>query len=112
MLLSRRSLLMMSAVLPLSSRVYANQVATPAPIGGSDEASVRGDAGQTGQMPGPGPASSPHVLWSAAGFAGYGSGPIAVNDLVLAMSEAPGRSLVALDAETGDERWRIDRGRR
>jgi len=52
------------------------------------------------------------MLWSASGFEGHGSGPIAVGDLVLAMSDESSKSLVALDAETGEEHWRVERGRR
>ena len=45
------------------------------------------------------------VLW------GHGSSPVLHDDLVVLLCDHPARAyLLALDATTGEERWRIDRG--
>ena len=109
MAFSRRNLLALAAVWPLTARAHARQTTPTAGAGG--EATVRGDAGQTGRMPGPGPITAPRALWSVPGFNGSPMSPVAMGDLVFGMGERiTNAALVALDAATGIERWRIERG--
>lgn len=76
----------------------------------SAAANFRGDAAQTGQMPGPAPDGAPEQLWFADGVRGFGFAPVVAGDVVLGMV-AGGDALVAFDAATGAERWRVERGR-
>jgi outer membrane protein assembly factor BamB len=109
MTLPRRNLLALAALWPLTARARAVRSTTASDAG--DEATVRGDAGQTGRMPGPGPTGVPGLLWAVPDLHGRGLPPVAAGDLVFGMTEEPEAAVVALEAATGAERWRVERGR-
>jgi outer membrane protein assembly factor BamB len=67
----------------------------------------RGNAAQTGEMPGPGPAGSPSEDWRfdpGMGADGFFS-PVVADGLVFVGTEAG--YLVAIDADSGEDRWRF-----
>lgn len=92
-------------------------VTTPeqAPTGGqatiSGAANVpifRGDAARTGLNPGPGPAGDPTLIWKLDTRGPVYASPV-VDDGKVYYGSKEGY-LVAVDAATGDERWRFDVG--
>jgi outer membrane protein assembly factor BamB len=110
--LSRRPFFLLLAGAPLFGQALGrSRVAAQSP----DDATValmRGDAGQTGQMAGPAPAGEPVHRWSVPGFDGFLYAPVVAGSTVLAVAERPDTAIVALDLETGEERWRFERGGR
>jgi outer membrane protein assembly factor BamB len=68
----------------------------------------RGNPARTGVLPGPGPAAKPEVLWQVNLGASAPASPPLINGVLYAGS-ADG-VFRALDAATGDERWRFDTG--
>jgi len=71
----------------------------------------RGNAGRTGENPGPGPAGSPKARWRARLGTAITSSPSVVNNIIYIGSVAPttesGGALHAVDAATGIEIWRL-----
>jgi outer membrane protein assembly factor BamB len=85
---------------------------TPEATGAAQAVLVRGDAGQTGRMPGPGPAGPPTLLWYVPALTSRGFAPVVAGNVVVAMADQPEAAVVGLDAATGAELWRLARGRR
>src|SRR5687767_7660860 len=109
--ISRRSLIRALAALPTLPTIASAHAQTTPTTAATGVATTRGDAGQTGRMPGPGPVGAPGLLWHAPELAGAGFAPVADGDLVFAMAYPPAPlTLVAVDAASGSERWRLDRG--
>jgi outer membrane protein assembly factor BamB len=74
-------------------------------IRAADDADVpmfRGNAARTGEMPGPGPAGDPTLLWSFRTDGGAARSIRAADDVILVQSDL---ALQVLDAATGMERW-------
>jgi outer membrane protein assembly factor BamB len=108
--LDRRSFFLLLAGAPFVGQALSlPRVAAQAP----DDATValmRGDAAQTGQMPGPAPAGAPAQLWFAPEFNGFGFAPLVTGNVVVALARGEDQ-IVGLDAVTGEELWRVDRGK-
>jgi outer membrane protein assembly factor BamB len=72
----------------------------------------RGNAARTGESPGPGPVGTPELLWRARLGQHLSSSPAVDDGVVFIGSVAPispaGGALHAVDAVTGEERWRIE----
>ncbi len=103
---TRQSALAMLVALALVALLFAVNLGGQA---ATDIAAVpmdRGNAARTGQMPGPGPDSRPHVRWRF-GDAVVGT-PAATGEGVYVMTRTG--DLVALDAASGEERWRAPLG--
>ncbi len=73
-----------------------------------DVLTYRGNAGRTGEMPGPGPAGSPAVAWTFHAAAPFHSSPVVQDGVVFAVSGDGIAHAVAL--ATGTERWQVDLG--
>src|SRR5687768_4037469 len=71
----------------------------------------RGDAGQTGKMPGQGPATVPEILWEAPSDGNVIMG-MAIRDDILAFTTKAGSqgAIRAVDRTTGEERWLVAMG--
>ena len=73
-----------------------------------DVLTFRGNAGRTGEMPGPGPTGSPAAAWTFHAAAPFHSSPMVQDGVVFAVS---GDGIVhAIALATGDERWQTDLG--
>lgn len=108
----RRSFSLLLAGAPFLGRLLGRStVAAQAPEYAA-VALMRGDAAQTGQMPGPAPSGEPVHRWSVPGLDGWLYAPVVLGTIVLAVAERPETAIVALDLETGEERWRFERGGR
>ena len=92
------------------------QVATPAADSGA-VAMAQGNAGRTGEMPGPGVASDPTVVWSKVPSSGsFAAAPIVAGDTLYTVNQGEypdGSRVVAYDTTTGILRWQaaVDEGR-
>lgn len=86
--------------------VQETPTAAPSPHGWLQ---FRGDAARTGNVPGPGPAGQPVLLWSTepqgvTGNVGISDPPV-IADGVMYLSTSGG--LLAIDTQTGAEIWRV-----
>ena len=81
-------------------------------IGDAGVSMLRGNAARTGEHLGPGPASSPELVWLAHLGDLILSSPVVADGVVYIGSVSPtipaGGALHALDLQTGEERWRTD----
>ena len=93
-----------------------SQVSTPAPEDGA-VAMAYGNAGRTGEMPGPGVLSDPTVVWSKIPSSGsFAAAPIVAGDTLYAVNQGEypaGSQVVAYDTGTGNLRWQaaVNEGR-
>lgn len=74
----------------------------------SDVRMAFGGPAHTGEHPGPGPAGDPRLRWKVSTAGEIFSSPVVVDNVVYVGSKSG--FLLALDAETGRERWRFDLG--
>lgn len=84
----------------------ATASAAPVPLGAAPM--FRGGPTRTGEDPGPGPQGDPTLLWRADTAGEVYSSPAVVDGTVYLGSKSG--FLQALDAKTGEERWRFDLG--
>lgn len=82
----------------------------PSLTAAADDASVPtflGNPEHTGEMPGPGPGETPEVVWQFETGGKVVASPAVVNGVVYITSGTGDGNLYAVDAATGDERWRF-----
>jgi len=76
---------------------------TPPPIFLGSVPTYRGNAARTGEMPGPGPAGEPHILWSFQAGGSFATASVVDAGVVYAVSWDG--AVHALALATGTERW-------
>src|SRR5947207_2285217 len=97
----RRFVLVLAWVLVLFAGPGGGQASTQP----ADVPMFRGNPAHTGEMPGPGPQGNPSARWRFDTGDGVYSSPAVVGGVVYVGSDD--RNVYALDAATGQERWRF-----
>jgi outer membrane protein assembly factor BamB len=95
-------------VTPTTTQLPDWAVPTKAASPTANVAMYRGNAAHTGELPGPGITGRPYRVWRFDTAGEIYSSPAVVNGLVYIGSKSG--FLFALDAGTGDERWRANLG--